>query len=131
MFVTLTNSTVVLRAMQRSQDAFARIAPRLVRRRVAASAGLRRPLPPWLRRRPDPGQHATTGPGEDGGMERSSRDWRLALTPAEAAHCVGVGRSYFYSQILPELRVVRRGRKTLVPIAELDRWLSRNLTRIA
>jgi excisionase family DNA binding protein len=64
------------------------------------------------------------------GMEHSSRDRRLALTPAEAAYCVGVGRSFFYSQILPELRVVRRGRKTLVPIAELDRWLSRNLAHI-
>ena len=53
---------------------------------------------------------------------------RMALTPTEAARCVGVGRSFFYAEILPELRVVRRGRKTLVPITRaraLDRPQSR------
>jgi excisionase family DNA binding protein len=64
-------------------------------------------------------------------MEHSTREHRLALTPAEAAYCIGVGRSFFYAQVLPELRVVRRGRKTLVPLSELDRWLARNLARTA
>lgn len=49
---------------------------------------------------------------------------RLALSPDEAAAAVGVSRDFFDEHILPELRVVRRGRRRLVPIRELERWLS-------
>jgi excisionase family DNA binding protein len=48
---------------------------------------------------------------------------RLALTPAEAAEAIGVSRDFFDEHVLPELRVVRRGRKVLVPVSELERWL--------
>ena len=51
---------------------------------------------------------------------------RLALTADEAAVAIGVGRSMFYEQVLPQLRVVRIGSKRLVPIAELERWLAEN-----
>ena len=34
----------------------------------------------------------------------------LALRPEEAARALGVSRSFFFAEILPELRVVRRGR---------------------
>lgn len=50
---------------------------------------------------------------------------RLALTPVEAAACLGVSRDFFDQHILPELRIVRRGRRRLVPTRELDRWLDR------
>ena len=51
---------------------------------------------------------------------------RLALTPAEAAASIGVGPDFFDTNVAPELRIVRRGRKRLVPIAELERWLMEN-----
>lgn len=48
---------------------------------------------------------------------------RLALTPGEAAAAIGVSRDFFDEHVLPELRVVRRGRKVLVAVTELERWL--------
>jgi hypothetical protein len=48
---------------------------------------------------------------------------RLALTPVEAAATIGVSRDFFDEHVLPELRVVRRGRKVLVSVRELERWL--------
>jgi excisionase family DNA binding protein len=54
---------------------------------------------------------------------------RLALSPEEAAAALGVSRDFFDKHVLPELRVVRRGRKVLVPIAELERWLAENAAR--
>ena len=47
----------------------------------------------------------------------------MALMPAEAAASLGVSRDFFDEHVLPELRIVRRGRLVLVPVAELQRWL--------
>jgi hypothetical protein len=49
---------------------------------------------------------------------------RLALSVAEAAAAVGVSSDFFRDHVLPELRVVRRGRLKLVAVAELERWLA-------
>jgi hypothetical protein len=54
---------------------------------------------------------------------------RLALTPVEAAESIGVGRTFFDEQVMPELRVVRRGSKVLVPVPVLEAWLERNAAR--
>lgn len=54
---------------------------------------------------------------------------RIALTPAEAAAAIGVGPDFFEENVAPELRVVRRGRKRLVPIIELERWMAENAER--
>jgi excisionase family DNA binding protein len=51
---------------------------------------------------------------------------RLALKPEEAAAAIGVSRDFFDDHIRDELRVVRRGSKVLVPVAELERWLEAN-----
>jgi hypothetical protein len=51
---------------------------------------------------------------------------RIALTPAEAAAAIGVGPGFFEANVAPELRLIRRGRKRLVPIAELERWIAAN-----
>jgi excisionase family DNA binding protein len=49
---------------------------------------------------------------------------RLALSPDEAAEALGVSRDYLDEHIAPELRWVRRGRRKLVAVAELERWLA-------
>ena len=54
---------------------------------------------------------------------------RLALSPEEAAHALGVSRDYFDLHVVPELRIVRRGRRRLVPIKELERWLDDSASR--
>jgi excisionase family DNA binding protein len=50
---------------------------------------------------------------------------RLALSPDEAAAVLGVSRDYFDEHVIDELRIVRRGRRILVALAELERWLDR------
>lgn len=55
---------------------------------------------------------------------------RIALTPEEAAEAIGVGRTFLYEEVLPEVRVVRRGRKRLIPISELADWVERNASRV-
>jgi hypothetical protein len=49
---------------------------------------------------------------------------RIALTPPEAAAAIGVGPDFFEANVAPELRLIRRGRKRLVPVAELERWVA-------
>lgn len=55
---------------------------------------------------------------------------RLALSPAEAAVALGVSRDYFDEHIACELRIVRRGRRKLVAVKELERWLEREAARV-
>jgi hypothetical protein len=54
---------------------------------------------------------------------------RLALKPADAAAAIDVSRDFFDEHVLPELRVVRRGRLVLVPVIELERWLEASAAR--
>ncbi len=62
--------------------------------------------------------HAQRGDGNgDGGV------LRLALTKAEAAEAIGVSVDFFEDHIMRELRIVRRGRRRLIPVTELTRWL--------
>jgi excisionase family DNA binding protein len=51
---------------------------------------------------------------------------RLALTPAEAAKSLGVSDDFFNEHIRPDLKLVRKGRKVLIPVLELERWLASN-----
>lgn len=55
---------------------------------------------------------------------------RIALTPPEAAAALGVGPDFFDANVAPELRLVRRGRKRLVPVTELERWTVDNAERV-
>lgn len=55
---------------------------------------------------------------------------RIALTPPEAAAAIGVGLDFFDANVAPELRLVRRGRKRLVPVSELERWMEENAERV-
>lgn len=51
---------------------------------------------------------------------------RVALTPREAAASMGVGEDFFTKHVRPELRLIRRGRKVLVPLPEVERWIAAN-----
>lgn len=55
---------------------------------------------------------------------------RLALTPEEAAAALGMGRTTFREHVDSELRWVRRGRKRVCPVGELERWLEREAERL-
>ena len=55
---------------------------------------------------------------------------RLALSKAEAAAALGVSVDFFDEHIVCELRIVRRGRRRLIPVGELERWLEANAARM-
>jgi excisionase family DNA binding protein len=55
---------------------------------------------------------------------------RVCLTVPEAAASLGVGLDFFNEHVRPELRVIRRGSKRLVPVQELERWAGENAERV-
>jgi excisionase family DNA binding protein len=51
---------------------------------------------------------------------------KAAISVAEFCKAVGIGRSFFYEQLKGgHIRVVKAGRRTLVPASELTGWLAR------
>lgn len=55
---------------------------------------------------------------------------RLSVKPDEAAEMLGISRDYLDEHIKPELRLIRRGSKTiLIPIVELERWIEGSAAR--
>ncbi len=54
---------------------------------------------------------------------RTGSTARLALTKAEAAFALGVSVDFFERHVMHELRIVRRGRRRLIPMSELEKWL--------
>lgn len=54
---------------------------------------------------------------------------RLALSRAEAADALGVSVDFLEQHVLHDLRMVRRGRRCLIPLAELQRWIDNNAHR--
>lgn len=48
---------------------------------------------------------------------------RLALSVEEACAALGVSWDFWSEHIAPEVRVVRRGRRKLIAVSELQRWL--------
>ncbi len=54
---------------------------------------------------------------------------RLALTPPEAAASIGCGPGFFEEHVLPDVDVVRKGRKRFIACTELQRWLDENAER--
>jgi hypothetical protein len=59
---------------------------------------------------------------------RATPPERKALGLDEAATSLGVSVDYLKQHILPDLRIVRRGRRKLIPTTELDRWLDEAAT---
>jgi hypothetical protein len=54
---------------------------------------------------------------------------RVALDRVEAAAALGMSLDSFERYVQPSLRMIRLGRLRLVPIAELERWLSEHAER--
>jgi excisionase family DNA binding protein len=48
----------------------------------------------------------------------------LALSVEQACQALGVSWDTWRAHIEPEIRLVRLGRRKLVPVAELERWLT-------
>lgn len=55
---------------------------------------------------------------------------RLALSKAEAAEALGISVDFLEAHILAELRVARVGRRVLIPLSELERWLAEHGERL-
>lgn len=54
----------------------------------------------------------------------------LTVSPEAAASMLGIARSTFYERVLPDLRVIDLGRRRLVPVRELERWVEANASRV-
>lgn len=48
---------------------------------------------------------------------------RLALSKQEAAQALGVSVNFFEAEIAPELPMIRRGRRRLIAVRAVERWL--------
>jgi hypothetical protein len=68
------------------------------------------------------------------------RCWRSHFRSAEATHVcsipeacksLGVDEAFFRAYILPEIKVVRVGRRTIIPVVEIYRWLERPGARLS
>lgn len=49
---------------------------------------------------------------------------RLALSVEEACTALGCSWDFFAAHVAPDLPVVRRGRRKLIPVAAIERWLA-------
>jgi len=50
---------------------------------------------------------------------------RLALSIEEACEALGVSWDFWREHVAADVRIVRCGRRKLVPVTELERWLER------
>ena len=53
----------------------------------------------------------------------------VALTKAQAAAALSMSIDSLERHVLHDLRVIRRGRIVLIPVAELERWANDNAER--
>jgi excisionase family DNA binding protein len=51
---------------------------------------------------------------------------RIALSVEEACQSLGCSWDFFAEHVAPSLRVVRRGRRKLIAVEELQRWMRDN-----
>jgi excisionase family DNA binding protein len=50
---------------------------------------------------------------------------RVALTIEEACESLGISRDHFERHVMRQLRIIHSGRRRLVPVQELERWVDR------
>ncbi len=65
-----------------------------------------------------------------GGRGSGSAPFRLGVSKTEAAAALGVSVDFLEQHVMDELRVVRRGRRRLIPVTELERWLAENAAMV-
>lgn len=53
----------------------------------------------------------------------------VAVTKAQAATALSMSVDSLERYVLPDVRIVRRGRLVLIPVAELERWANDNAER--
>jgi hypothetical protein len=70
----------------------------------------------------------STGPLH--GRKPASRVPLLALSVEQACESLGVSWKLWRSEIEPDVAVVRCGRRKMVSVAELERWLSEHGERV-
>lgn len=51
---------------------------------------------------------------------------RIVFSIAEAAEALSISRDSFERHVMPALRLVRVGRRLLVPVAEIEHWVELN-----
>jgi len=61
--------------------------------------------------------------------ERLLTPSKLALTKAEAAEALSMSVDSLERYVMPDLRVVRRGRLVLIAVSELQAWLESSAAR--
>jgi hypothetical protein len=54
----------------------------------------------------------------------------LALSIEQSCAALGVSWDTWHEHVEPEIRLVRLGRRKLVPVAELERWLADNAENV-
>jgi hypothetical protein len=65
-------------------------------------------------------------------MDQNERDGSrrpLALTKTQAAETLSMSVDTFERHVMADLKVVRVGRKVLVPVRECERWIEENAAR--
>jgi hypothetical protein len=55
---------------------------------------------------------------------------RIALTRGEAATALGMSIDSFERYVQPHVRLIRRGKLRLIPVAELEKWANENAERV-
>jgi len=53
----------------------------------------------------------------------------LLLSRKRAAAALSMSVDSLERHVLPDLRLVRRGRLVLIPVAELEKWVARSMAR--
>lgn len=76
-----------------------------------------------------PGRAPTTTRATGSSMPEREVVARIALSRAEAAEALGVSVEFVDEHVVTEIRVVRRGRRKLLPVRELERWIDENASR--
>lgn len=67
--------------------------------------------------------------GENRKRQHPVSPGRLALSKRETAEALGVSVDSLEEHVMHDLRVVRLGRRRLIPVRELERWLDESAMR--
>jgi hypothetical protein len=54
----------------------------------------------------------------------------LVVDIAGACQLLGCSWDFWAEHVAPEVRIVRRGRRKLVPVAELELWIDKNASAV-